>query len=363
MRIATLGLALLLSACTSALPVTADPSPSATREAGTITVAALLDLSGNRAPKGDGQRSAMQQWADTQRGTPRVKLRIIDVAGSDAKVLLELKHLSEAGDTDAVIIAVPAILDDALSRAVGLLGRPVLFTLPVHDPDTIGEGGRWMFGLAPSPDALARVVVDALPSRTTPAIVVTSGTRVAGRDEIAITSVFRAQERPMPFVMSAAPDQRDAFTQRLRTVARAGSAVFFAGAAFDSLPLVRLIPSDATGGPSVFLSYLTDANDAGRLGDVSPAVRWPALRRSIGSALGSQALSATDALALLAITGDVPYDPERSRASIEDGTFAGMAATYSFTRSRHTGVDRTDIALAAWESGRIVAAQPIGVTR
>lgn len=361
--IAAIGLALLVAACTSAPPVAADPSPIATREAGTITVAALLDLSGNRAPKGDAQRNAMQQWADAQRGTPRVKLRIVDVAGSNAKLLLELKHLSEAGDTDAVVIAVPAILDDALSRAVGLLGRPVLFTLPVADPVTVGEGGRWMFGLAPSPDALARLAVDSLPSRATPAIVVTSGTLVAGRDELAITSVFRAQERPMPFVMSAAPDQRDVFTQRFRPFARTGSAVFFTGAASDYLSPVRLIPSDATGGPSVFLSYLTDANDAGRLGDVSPAVRWPALRRAIGSALGSPALSATDALALLATTSDGPYDAERSRARIEDGTFAGMAATYSFTRSRHVAVDSTDIALVAWQSGRIVAAPPIGVSR
>ena len=363
MRTAALGLALVLAACTSAPPVIAVPSPIATHEAGTISVAALLDLSGSRAPKGDAQRSAMQQWADAQRGTPRVKLRIVDVAGSDAKVLLELKRAAEAGDTDAIIIAVPAILDSELSRAVGLLGRPVLFTLPVPDPVGVGEDGRWMFGLAPSPEALARVAVDSLPSRTTPAIVVTSGTLVAGRDELAITSVFRAQERPLPFVMSAAPEQRDVFTQRFKPLARAGSAVFFTGAAADYLSPVRLIPSGAAGGPSVFLSYLTDANDASRLGDVSPAVRWPALRRAIGSALGSQALSATDALALLATTSEGRYDAERSRARIEDGTFAGMAATYSFTRSRHTGVDSTDIALAAWESGRIVAAQPIGVTR
>ena len=362
-RLAALGLALLLAACTSAPPVAADPGPIATHQAGTISVAALLDLSGNRAPKGDAQRNAMQQWADAQRGTPRVKLRIVDVAGSDAKVLLELKRATEAGDTDAIIIAVPVILDSALSRAVGLLGRPVLFTLPVPDPVTVGEDGRWMFGLAPSPEALARVAVDALLSRTTPAVVVTSGTLVAGRDELAITSVFRSQERLLPLVMSAAPEQRDAFTQRFKAFARTGSAVFFTGAAFDYLSPVRLIPSGTTGGPSVFLSYLTDANDASRLGDVSPAVRWPALRRAIGSALGSQALSATDALALLASTSEGPYDAERSRARIEDGTFTGMAATYSFTRSRHTGVDSTDIALAAWEGGRIVAAQPIGVTR
>jgi len=118
----------LLAACSPAAPVTIEPSPIPTHEAGTITVTALLDLSGNRAPRGDAQRNGMQQWADAQRGTPRLKLRIVDVSGSDAKLLLELKHLSEAGVTDAVIIGVPTVLDDALSRAVALLARPVLFT-------------------------------------------------------------------------------------------------------------------------------------------------------------------------------------------------------------------------------------------
>ena len=357
------GLALLVAACTPGAPVTVDPSPLPTHEAGTIAVTALLDLSGSRAPKGEAQRNAMQQWADAQRTTPRLKLRVVDVAGSDAKVLLELKHLSEAGDADAVVIGVPAVLDEALSRAVGLLARPVLFTLPVADPVTVGLSGRWMFGLAPSPDALARVTVDSLPSRATPAIVVTSGTLVAGREELAITSVFRAQERPMPFVMSAAPEQRDLFGQRFRPFARAGSVVFFTGAASDYLSPVRLIPTDPTSGPSVFLSYLTDANDASRLGDVSPAARWPALRRAIGAAVGMHGATATDALALLASAGDGTGDAERTRVKIEGGTFAGIATSYSFTPSRHSGVDLGEITLVAWESGRIVAARPIGATR
>lgn len=356
-------LALLLAACTSAPPVAAGPSPTATHEAGTITVAALLDLSGNRAPKGDAQRSAMQQWADAQRGTPRLRLRIVDVGGSDAKLLLELKRAADAGDTDAFVIGVPALVDDALARGVALLKRPVLFTLPVPDPVTAGDAGRWMFGLAPSPDALARATVDALPSRATPAIVVSSGTLVAGREELAISSAFRAQEWPMPFVMSAAPDQRDTFSQRFRPFASTGSAVFFTGPAADYLSPVRLIPSDTTSGLSVFLSYLTEASDASHLGDAAPATRWPALRRAIGSALGSHAATATDALALLLSAGDGTGDAERSRARIEGGTFAGIATTYSFTPSRHTGADLADIALVAWDSGRIVAARPIGGTR
>ena len=374
-RVLALAFAASLAACTSAPPETALPTPAATHEAGTIAVTALLDLSGNRAPRGDPQRNAMQQWVDAQRGTPRVKLRIVDVGGSDAKLLLELKRLSLAGGTDAVIVGVPVIPDDTLSSAVAQLARPVLFTLPVADPSTAGAGGRWMFGLAPSPDALARVAVDSLPSRTTPAVVVTSGTLVSGREELAIASVFRSQERPSPFVLSAAPDhpdqldqrdqrdQRDVFAQRLRPFARAGSVVFFTGAAADYLSPARLIPNDGTGGPTVFLSYLTDANDAGRLGEAAAAARWPALRRTVGSALGTHAATATDALALLASSGDGTADAERSREKIESGTFAGIAATYSFTPSRHTGVDRSDVTIVSWEGGRIVAARAIGVTR
>jgi hypothetical protein len=339
------------------------PSPSATHEAGTFSVTALLDLSGTRAPRGDAQRNAMQQWADAQRGTPRLRLRIVDVGGSDAKMVLELKRAADTGDVDAVIIGVPTVLDVSLARAVELLARPVLFTLPVPEPVTAGEGGRWMFGLAPSSDALARVSVDALPSRTTPAIVVTTGTLVSGREELAITSVFRADERPLPFVMSAAPDQRDTFGQRFRPFARPGSAAFFTGAGADQLSPVRLIPADATSGPNIFLSYLTDASDASRLGDAATVTRWPALRRTIGSALGSHAATATDALALLAAAADAGGAAERSRARIESGTFAGIATTYSFTPSRHSGVDLADIALVSWDGGRVVAARPIVVIR
>jgi len=308
----------------------------------------------------------MQQWVDAQRGVRRVKLRIVDVGGSDAKLVLELKRAAEAGDTDAFVIGVPTIVGDAFSQAVGLAKRPVLFTLPVPDPAAAGDGGRWMFGLAPSPDALARATIDALPSRATPTVVVTNGTLVAGREELALTSAFRAQERPMPFVMSAAPDQRDTFGQRFRTFARAGSAVFFTGPASDYLSPARLSPlnlSESASGQSVFLSYLTDANDASRLGDAALATRWPALRRTLGSALGSHAASATDALALLLSAGDGTGDAERSRARIEGGTFAGIAATYSFTPSRHTGADQADITLVAWENGRIVSARPIGAAR
>ena len=358
--ILVIALALLVAACTAPPPSTASPTPSPTREPGTYAVTALLDLSGSRGPRGDAQRSALQQWADAQRGTPRVKLRIVDVAGSDAKLLLELKRAAEAQDTDAFIVGVPAILDDTLASAIALVRRPFLFTLPIPEPT--GDAARWIFGLAPTPDAIARVLVDALPTRSTPAIVVTNGSLPAGREELALQAIFRGDGRPLPFVMSAAPDQRDTFAQRAKPFLGTGSGMFFTGPTSSYLDPVRIIPTaDATTTVLVLLSYLTDANDAGRLGESAPAARWPGLRRPTSAGLGTHAATSTDAIAMLAASADAAGDPERSRARIEGSTFAGIAATYTFSPSRHTGVDPREIALLTWENGHVVAARPTAV--
>ena len=75
-------LAILLGACTAANP-SVTPTPTPTRDPNALNVTALLDLSGSRAPNGGPQRDALQLWADQHSsGTPRVKLRITDVASS-----------------------------------------------------------------------------------------------------------------------------------------------------------------------------------------------------------------------------------------------------------------------------------------
>jgi hypothetical protein len=353
-------LALILAACTASPPTTSPSTPPPTREPGTYSITALLDLSGSRGPRGDAQRTAMQQWVDAQRATPRVKLRIVDVAGSDAKLLLELKRAADAQDTDAFVVGVAATLDDTLASAIALVGRPVLFTLPIAEPT--GPAARWIFGLAPTPDAIARVLVDALPTRATPSIIVTNGSLAGGREELALEAVFRGDGRPLPFVMSAAPDQRDTFAQRFKPFAGTGSGVYFAGPAMGYLDPVRIVPApNATTTVQIFLSYLTDANDAGRLGESAPGVRWPGLRRPAVAGLGTQAATATDAVALLAASADASGDPERTRSRIEGGTFAGIATTYAFSPSRHTGVDPHEIALLAYENGRVVTARASAV--
>src|SRR5258708_29740995 len=91
MRVGPLAiLVLTIASCTATPPVVVAPTPSPTREPGTIAVTALLDLSGSRGPKGDAQRGAMQQFVDAQRGSPRVKLHVVDVAGSEPQLPLQL---------------------------------------------------------------------------------------------------------------------------------------------------------------------------------------------------------------------------------------------------------------------------------
>jgi hypothetical protein len=360
LRALATAIALLVgAACAAPPPTTVGPTPAPTHEPGTFAVTVLLDLSGSRGPRGDAQRSAMQQWADAQRGTPRLKLRIVDVGGSDAKLVIELKHLSDSGDADAVVVGVPAVVDDRLTGALALVARPVLFTLPIAEPS--GDGARWMFGLAPSPDAIARALVNALPSRSSPAIVVVAGTLPSGREEIALTATFRADGRPTPLVLSAAPDQRDGFAQRLRPFVTSGAAIFFTGSTVTYLEPQRLLPDGSAPAAPLLLSYLTDAGDAARLGDVASSARWPALRKTIGSPLGTHAATATDALSIIAANADPAGDPERTRGRIEAGTFAGIATTYTFAATRRAGADARELALVAWENGRIVAARPIVV--
>ena len=356
LRAALVALAIVAVACGAPAPPTVAPTPSPTREPGTYAVTAFLDLSGTRGPRGDAQRTAMQQWSDAQRSAPRLKLRIVDVGGSDAKLLLELKHAADAGDTDAFVVGVPATIDDALSSAIALVKRPVLFTLPIAEP--AGDAARWIFGLAPAPDALARALVGALVARSTPAVIVTNGTLASGREELALTATFRADGRPMPFVLSAAPEQRDTFAQRSKPFFSGGAAVFFTGSATGYLDPQRIVVAAAIAPGYEFLSYLTDASDASRLGDAAPAVRWPGLLRPTTSALGTHAATATDALAILAATVDAAGDPERTRARLEGSTFAGIATTYVFSPTRHIGVDAREIALLAWENGRVVLARP-----
>ena len=106
MRGLTALLALLLAAC-AARTVEIAPTPTPTHEPGTALVTVLLDLSGARAPSGVAQRNAMQLWLDQQqlRGGPqRIRAKFVDLAGSDAQLLIELRRAAVDDRADAVVI-------------------------------------------------------------------------------------------------------------------------------------------------------------------------------------------------------------------------------------------------------------------
>jgi hypothetical protein len=362
-RALLLALAVAVAACGPTAPVTiASPSASPSREPGTLAVTALLDLSGARSPKGDAQRAAMQGWTDQQRATvPRLRLKVVDVAGSDGRLVLELRRIAETNDADAVVVGVPVGLDDAISGALALLRRPVLFTLPLAEPtESAGDGRRWAFALAPTPETVARVSVSAQPA-TSPTVIVTDGSVLAGRDVVALAAELRRQGRPAPLVVSAAADQRDTFAPRLRAAMGAGAAVYFAGPPAPYLAPQRLVPSpDATtlGASLSFLGYLTEPADATRLGDAALNTRWPGPSVAATGSTDPHALTAADALAIVAAAATGTADPSALRDRIEGGTFRGIATTYSFGPSRHAGADPTDLALLAWANGRVVLARP-----
>src|SRR5207247_1167688 len=90
-------------------------------------------------------------------GSPRVRLRIADVAGSPSKTVLELRRAAVEDRADAIVIGVPVDYDEAFAAAVQLAQVPVLFTLPIAEPAT---AGGWAFALAPTPAQLARATLD-----------------------------------------------------------------------------------------------------------------------------------------------------------------------------------------------------------
>ncbi|HUQ17674.1 MAG TPA: hypothetical protein VM070_07795, partial [Candidatus Saccharimonadales bacterium] len=266
--LAAFAVSAVVSACT-APPPTVIPTPSPTHDPTVLNVTALLDLSGSRSPKGGAQRDALQLWVDQQQGRPataRVKLRVIDVAGSDARLFIELNHIAEDDLADAVIIGAPAALDDTLLRAIELTRRPVLFTVPVAEPAGRGMGGHWVFGLAPTPGQIAAADRTVLPAGTlataVSAIIVSDESAAAVRERTALQTEFAARGGTVPTVIRVPATERDAFPERLRPALAVSVALFFTGPAGGYLAPTRLIPSpSATTAFVAVLSFLTDASD------------------------------------------------------------------------------------------------------
>ena len=79
-------------------------------------------------------------------------------------MLLELRHAVIDDRADAIVIGAPIVLDEAFAQAIQVAAVPVLLTLPGPDPAAT-VAGRWTFMLAPSPDDVARALVDDIQAR------------------------------------------------------------------------------------------------------------------------------------------------------------------------------------------------------
>ena len=354
-------LALLLAACTASPPAIA-PTAVPTHEPGALDVTALLDLSGTRAPSGVPQRDALQLWLDQQgTRTPRVRLRVVDVGGSDARTLLELKRAATDERADAVIVGVPLTYDDVLARVVDIAALPVLFTLPLADP--AASGGRWAFALAPTPAQLARAAAEDARARTVlaPSLIVSDESTAAVAERVALQAELAMRGVAVPLAKVGAADA----AQRLAGPLTAARSVFFAGA----VPGYAAAARQATGSPSLpllYFSYLADQGALADLRDAASLATWPGTR-AIAATGGdgaaaraaflrayqdrhgppsSHAASAYDALTLLAAAAaDRGTDAAALRDRLESAAATGLATTYAFSATRHAGFASDDLVL------------------
>jgi ABC-type branched-subunit amino acid transport system substrate-binding protein len=363
---ALVALVLLLGACTAANP-SATPTPTPTRDPNALNVTALLDLSGSRAPNGGAQRDALQLWADQHSsGTPRVKLKITDVAGSPSKTVIELRRAAVEDRADAIVIGVAVDYDAAFAAAVQLAHVPVIFTLPIPEPAT--RGGGWAFALAPTPAQLARVVLDNAAQRS----VLSAGLLVSDESTTAISERIAfagelARRHVTPNMVTVTATEA---TQKLKPLLATTTIVFFAGTPRTYLEAART----ATVGTAMYLSYLCDFGDLGDLRDAAALAAWPGSQWVAAPAAGTSTLarttfvqaytdrvgpptsvaaSAYDALALLASAAEKSIDPQSVRDQLQSGTFTGVATTYTFSTSQHAGFNTGDLALLHYVAPRI----------
>src|SRR5438093_5202817 len=214
----------LVSACSVGRP-TGSPAPTATREPEALNVTVLLDLSGpSRGPSGAPQRDALQLWADQHSsGSPRLRTRIVDLAGSSPRTILELRRAAVEERADAIIVGAPVEYDETFAAAVELAQVPVLFTLPIREPAT--ATGGWAFALAPTPAQLARAMLDEAPARGTPGLIVTNESVSAIPERAALVAELAKRGLSATVAQVAAADA----LARLRPMLAAAPVVAFAG--------------------------------------------------------------------------------------------------------------------------------------
>jgi ABC-type branched-subunit amino acid transport system substrate-binding protein len=363
-------LALFLAAC-SAPTVEITPTPSPTHESGTTQVTVLLDLSGARAPSGIAQRNAMQLWLDQQqtRGGPqRIRAKFVDLAGSDAQLLVELRRAAVEDRADAVVIGVPLRYDETFAAALGVARLPVLLTLPAPEPASL-FGGGWAFALAPTYADLAHAAVTDATQRGVllPILLASDESPAAIAERLALAKELEQRGRIAPTVVTVtAPDA----AARLRAGAAFAHSAFFTGPAATYVDAIRSLAAAGIT-PRVYLSYLLEASDAAALREGADIATWPGSRNLAAvstapstperaaflqgfsarhGAASTLAATAYDALALIdaaAASGGTP-DRARLRDRLEATTFAGITTRYAFSAARHAGFDIVDLVYLRW---------------
>jgi ABC-type branched-subunit amino acid transport system substrate-binding protein len=365
--------ALLLAAC-SATTVEITPTPAPTHEPGTTLVTVLLDLSGARAPNGIAQRNAMQLWLDQQqaRGGPqRIRAKFIDLAGSDAQLLIELRRAAMEERADAVVIGAPLRYDETFASALGLARLPVLLTLPAPEP-TSRPGGGWAFALAPTYSDLAHAAVSDATQRGVllPVLLASDESPPAVAERLALAAELEQRGLIAPTVVAVSAQEAAA---RLRAGAAFAHSAFFTGPGATYVEATRSLAAAGIT-PRVYLSYLMESGDASSLREGADIATWPGSRNlaalstaptSVERATFLQSFSARngpastlaatayDALALIdaaSESGGTP-DPTRLRDRLEATTFAGITTRYAFTAARHAGFDTVDLVYLRWSAG------------
>lgn len=375
-----LALVFLVVACSTPPPVTRTPPPSPER--GVLDVDVLLDLSGPRAALGTTQRAAMELWRDRHQASgepPEVRLTFVDVAGSEASLLIELRRSTLERDADAIVIGVAVSYGSVLGRAIELAARPVLFTLPLDISDPVAHpGGRWAFALAPPLSRLAAAAINDATDRG-----VLSPALVLRRDATAVDLAADALEAEM------VRRGRDPLTEiplpaggAVPPVVRSSLSVLRSAHCTTTLPACNAVAREARTvlAPTFFyLPYGTAPSEIQAEGDLASRAIWPASRWIIpaesGSAAqerfladhaerfgpaGSHAATAYDAMTLLALASadGGTEDPEVSRAALEGITMPLIASSYTFNARQHSGSDPADLTFVQWRAGGITYALP-----
>lgn len=370
--------ALAIASCTSAPPPVATPSPSP--EPGVLTVTALLDLSGPRAAVGAQQRSALQLWTDQQgRGGVPVRLRTVDVAGSDAKLLIELRRAAVEERADAVIVGPPVGYAEALGRALDVATLPVVFLEPLPAEPSGGAGGRWAFGLAPSLERLAGAAIDDAERRDvlTPSIVLGEARERVDPVGVALDDVLGRRGLD-PLTRVAMPSDGS-----IPPVVRSGLSVLRSVHCLTAVTACAAVAREARamGSPAmVYLPYLVTGAEAKDDRDLAQRAVWPSSRTLIPAAVlrlpeeharagflkaygekygvpSVHAAAAFDALSLLASAAERagPDDRTALRDALERITMPLIATTYSFAPDRHLGADPGDVVYVRWSGAPVLA--------